>query len=133
MFLDIQNALAPVSPSLPTSVGVAIFCGYAMDALKRFKSIPKVNYYTTKLNIFLRVVMAGIGTLGISYVWSAAGEGHTLLIAIPAWTALTTGVWHWVVQYGMQHGFESILQVQGRLTNGGAITSGSTSSDQKKA
>jgi hypothetical protein len=114
-FLDAVNALTPVSSTLPTSVGVAIFSGYALDLLKRLKSVPKINYYTTKLNTILRVVLSGIGTLGVSWAWSPDGTGHMLQIIVPAWTAVGVGLWHWVVQYGLQHGFEGVLQVQRHL------------------
>jgi hypothetical protein len=112
---DAASTLTPISSTLPTSVGVAIVSGYALDFLKRLKTLPQVNYYTTTLNAIVRVVLSGIGTLGVSWAWSAAGAGHQLLITIPAWSAVGVGVWHWAVQYGLQHGFEGVLQVQRHL------------------
>lgn len=112
MFFDVNSTLAPAAPTLPTSAGVAIVFGYLLDLLKRLKSLPQINYYTVKLNTVLRILLSGIGTLGVSWSWSAAGAGHQLLITIPAWTALVVGIWHWGVQYGMQHGFEILLQAR---------------------
>jgi hypothetical protein len=66
MFFDATNALTPISSTLPTSVGVAVFFGYALDALKRSKYLPSINYYTLKLNAILRAALSAIGTLGIS-------------------------------------------------------------------
>lgn len=117
MIFDANNLLAPSSPVIPTSVGVAIVSGYILDVLKRLKQVPKINFYSTRINALLRVAMAGVGTLGVSYSWSPAGTGHQLLITIPAFAVLVAGVWHWVVQYGMQHGFESILQGARQLNN----------------
>lgn len=108
MFVE-ASTLAPSSSTLPTSVGVAIVMGYILDYIKRLNTIPKINYYTTKLNSWLRLAMAGVGTLGIAYTWSAVGTGHQLLISIPAWSVVGAGLWHWVVQYGAQHGWEIIL------------------------
>jgi hypothetical protein len=102
MFIDVSN-LAPNSPSIPTGVGVAILSAYVMDALKRFKAIPQVSYYSTKLNNIIRIILSGIGTLGVSWVWSAAGTGHQLLITIPAWSAVGLGLYHWAASYGIQH------------------------------
>lgn len=110
MFFDVNNTLAPAAPTLPTSAGVAIVFGYLLDLAKRLQSLPQINYYTTKVNTWLRIFLSGVGTLGVSWTWSAAGQGHTLLITIPAWTALAIGIWHWAVQYGMQHGFEILLE-----------------------
>jgi hypothetical protein len=113
MFFDVNSpALTPTSPSLPTSVAVAIFSGYVLDYLKRFRAIPKINYYSTRLNAFLRVVLSGIGTLGIAWTWSAAGTGHQLLITIPAWSAVALGVWHWCLQVGQTQLTEIVLSQQ---------------------
>jgi hypothetical protein len=97
------SALAPTTPTIPTSMGVAILSAYVLDAAKRFKALPTVSYYSTKLNTVLRVILSGIGTLGVSWAWSSAGTGHQLLITIPAWAALLTGLWHWATSYGVQH------------------------------
>ena len=118
---DLQNTLSPSSPSLPTSVGVAIVSGYVLNLLKGLKSIPKISYYSTRLNMFLRILMSGIGTLGVTWVWSQAGEGHQLLITIPAWSAIGLGAWHWFIQYGMLHGFEGILQIQKQMDTNGTL------------
>jgi hypothetical protein len=95
--------LAPAAPTIPTSVGVAIIAAYALDFAKRLAVIPKVSYYTTKLNILIRVILSGIGTLGVSWAWSSAGTGHELLITIPAWSIVLAGLWHWATSYGVQH------------------------------
>ena len=97
------SALAPATPTIPTSVGVAILSAYLLDAAKRLKQIPQVSYYTTKLNTLLRMALSGIGVLGVGWVWSAAGTGHQLLITIPAWNVVFTGLWHWATSYGVQH------------------------------
>jgi hypothetical protein len=102
MFLD--ASLAPNSPAIPTSVGLAILSAYVLDACKRIQSIPKISYYSTRLNTWIRVLMAGAGTLGVSYAWnSATGGGHTLLITLPSWPALSHGIFAWAVAYGVQH------------------------------
>lgn len=102
MFFD-GGVLAPNSPVIPTSVAVAIVSAYVLDYLKRLNAIPQVSYYTSKLNTWLRVVMSGLGTLGVGWSWSAAGTGHQLLITIPAWTVLGFAIWHWAIAFAMQH------------------------------
>jgi hypothetical protein len=102
MFFD-TNTLAPAAPTIPTSVGVAILSAYLLDFAKRTKAIPWVSYYTSKLNVAARIVLSGIGTLGVSWVWSPAGTGHQLLINIPAWSVVIAGLWHWATSYGVQH------------------------------
>jgi hypothetical protein len=102
MLLD-ATALAPATPTLPTSVATAMFAAYALDYLKRLKQIPAVSYYSTRLNTVLRMFLSGIGTLGVSWAWSAAGTGHQLLITIPAWSAIANGLWTWGASYCVQH------------------------------
>jgi len=109
MMFDAANTLAPTAPSLPTSVGVAVFSGYLLDALKRFRAIPRVNYYSDRLNTGLRIVLSGIGTLGIAWKWSAAGTGHQLLITIPSWLAILAGLYHWALQFGQTQLTEIVL------------------------
>lgn len=98
------SVLAPNSPVIPTSVGLSIIFAYILDYAKRIKQVPKVTYYTTKLNSILRLIMSGVGTLGVSYVWSSTpAGGHQLLITIPSAAALGSGVFHWAVAYATQH------------------------------
>jgi hypothetical protein len=104
------NTLAPTSSTLPTSIGVALVMGYILDTAKRVERIPKVSYYTVKLNALLRIIMSGIGTLGVTWVWSATGTGHQLLITFPAVTVILYGLWHWAIQYASQHMVEIQLQ-----------------------
>jgi hypothetical protein len=110
IFLDVANTLAPNSPSIPTSVSAAIVLGYLLDTAKRLKQLPKINYYSTQLNTWLRLVLTGVATLGISWTWSAVtGGGHQWVINIPAGSVLLAGMWHWATQYGLQHGWEILL------------------------
>jgi len=106
---DSVATLAPTSSTVPTSVGVAIVSAYVLDYAKRFEKLPQVTYYSNKLNSWLRLALAGIGTFGVSYVWSAVGTGHQLILNIPAWSVLGSGLWHWAIQYGTQHFSEIIL------------------------
>jgi hypothetical protein len=110
MFLETTSVLAPTSSTLPTSLGVAIVMGYILDWVKRLQSLPKINYYTTKLNSWIRLLMAFGGTVGISWTWSALpGGGHTWTWTIPTATVLLASLWHIAVQYGAQHGWEILL------------------------
>jgi hypothetical protein len=106
MLLQAGNMLAPSTPVIPTSVGVAILLAYAMDYAKRLEKLPRVSYYSNKVNTWLRFASSGIGTLGVSWVWSAAGTAHQLLITIPAFSALVAGLFHWAASYGLQHFME---------------------------
>lgn len=103
LLIDATHLLAPESPTLPTSVGVAIIFAYILDTAKRLNRVPKISYYTTKLNNIVRIILSGIGTLGTTWVWSNSGSNHQLLITIPAWSVIFAGLWHWVINYGVQH------------------------------
>jgi len=37
------------------------------------------------------------------------------MVNVPAWSAIGVALWHWVVLYGMSHGFEGVLQVMTQL------------------
>jgi hypothetical protein len=84
---------------------VAIVSAYLLDWAKRLKQVPRISYYSTRLNTWLRVLMAGIGTLGVSWAWSPVSTtgGHQLLVVFPSNAALVVGVWHWAIQFGTQH------------------------------
>jgi hypothetical protein len=111
------SVLAPSSPTMPTSVIVAVLSAYVMHLLKAAKSLPKINFYTTKLNFGLRAAMSAIGTIGISLKWAAAtAGGGTVVIAIPGAMVLLSGLWHWAGQFGVQHGFESVFQIARQLS-----------------
>jgi len=109
MLVDSATALTPTTPTIPTSLVIAIFSAYAMDFLKRLKQLPKINYYSTKLNSLIRLALSGIGTLGVAWSWSAAGTGHQLLITIPAWSAVAIGLYHWGAQFVATQFSEIIL------------------------
>lgn len=107
LYLQTANSLTPTSPSLPTSVSAAIVLGYALDTLKRLQQFPKINYYSTKLNTWIRLAMTGLATVGVSWTWSSTTNGgHQWIWNLPAWTVLLIGIWHWATQYGMQQIFE---------------------------
>jgi hypothetical protein len=91
-----------------------------LDYAKRLKEVPKISYYTGKMNNLIRLIMSGVGTLGVSWAWSAAGTGHQLLINVPAWSVLALGIWHWAVQYGMQYTAEQVLQLRPLPPSAGA-------------
>ena len=103
MFFEANSAIYPSSPVVPTSVGVAIAAAYLLDLAKRLKQFPKISYYSTKLNSWIRICTAAVGTVGVSWSWAAYGTGHQLLITIPAWSAIGDYIWHWAVAYGIQH------------------------------
>ena len=94
MFIEAVNALTPTTPTIPTGAVVAIFSAYLMDFLKRLNSLPKVTYFSTKLNAWIRVALSGVGTLGVSWSWSShwswSGAGAAM-ITIPAGSVLAIG------------------------------------------
>jgi hypothetical protein len=105
LLFDTASPLAPSSSVIPTSVGVAIVSAYMLDWAKRLKQVPKISYYSTRLNTWLRVLMAGIGTLGVSWAWSPVSTTgrHELMIMFPSNAALLAGLYHWTIQFCMQH------------------------------
>ena len=111
MFLEAANTLAPSSPTLPTSLGVAILSGYVMHLAKASKKLPWITFYTTKLNFAIRGVIAAVGTIGVGMKWAASsGGGGQLAITIPSVAVLLAGLYHWAVQFGVQHLSETVLQ-----------------------
>lgn len=99
-----------------------------MDAsigLTHFTSAAIVVYLTNKLkaatwfplikegkDIACRtfsIVVAFAVSIGIHYTWAANADGtHVVTIAIPTFTALAFGLWHWLNQYALQ---ETLHQV----------------------
>jgi hypothetical protein len=113
MWID-ANTLSPNSPTIPTSVGIAILSAYGMDWLKRLKEFPKVTYYSAKLNSVIRLCAAAAGTLGVSFSWSrlgGVGAGYQFVTTLPSGITLLLGVYHLAVQYGITN-FSEILLAQ---------------------
>lgn len=112
MFIETANNLAPSSPTIPTSLGVALVTGFVLHLLKVWAKIPWIDFYTTKLNTILRLVLSAIGTLGVSLKWAAAtGGGGTLAITIPTLAVIIAGLWHWAIQYVTQYSSECVYQI----------------------
>lgn len=107
-FFDATNTLAPSSPTLPTSVGVGIVCAYIVHFVKKLKQVPKINFYSTKLNAIIRASTSFASTIGVSVSWSSTN--HQLIIGNITLAVIVGGIYHWGVQYGIQHGFESLFQ-----------------------
>ena len=131
MFIEAANALTPTTPTIPTGAVVAIFSAYLMDFLKRLNSLPKVTYFSTKLNAWIRVALSGVGTLGVSWSWSShwswSGAGAAM-ITIPAGSVLAVGVYHWAEQFCITH-FSEIILAQRQVAKAAILAQ----SDQKPA
>ena len=108
LFFDSANTLAPTSPTLPTSVGVGIVCAYLVTFVKRAKQIPWITFYSTKINTLIRAGTSFLSTIGVTVSWSSVT--HTLTIGNLTLAVVVGGIYHWVVQFGIQQIAESSFQ-----------------------
>jgi len=90
---------------LGSQVGAAAACSYILNLAQRAKALPWITAHTTQINMVARILLSGIATLGISWVWApaAADGGHTLTITIPSLMAIILALWHWFCQFAFQH------------------------------
>jgi len=108
LLVDAGNNLAPSSPTLPTSVGVAVACAYLVTFFKKLQQVPWINFYSVKMNAIVRAATSFVSTIGVSVSWSS--DTRTLTIGNITVAVIVSGLYHWIVQYGVQHGFESLFQ-----------------------
>jgi hypothetical protein len=99
------------NPSLlSTQIGAAAVCAYAIQLLQRWSKTPWITEHTAAINTMARLATSAIAAVGVSYAWGdIAGGGHTLTFSLPSGTAFVAGLWHWFVQYAVQHGWGNLL------------------------
>jgi hypothetical protein len=95
---------------LSTQIGAAAVSAYAIQLLQKWGKTPWITEHTTGINAAARVVTSFVAAIGVSWAWGdLSSGGHTLTIAIPSSAALLAGLWHWFVQYAVQHGWGNLL------------------------
>lgn len=89
-----------VNDSLTSSATVGIISAYAIQWIKKSKSIPWVNEHTQSLNRFLSGMIAFASAAGIYLTWNHAAGTLTItgLTAANAFHFLTHGIEQWAIQ-----------------------------------
>jgi D-alanyl-lipoteichoic acid acyltransferase DltB (MBOAT superfamily) len=86
-----------------TQVAVAGIISTAIGALKRSSWFPFITTETAKLNRAAMIVLSGLGTIGVHFSYNREA-GSLLITGITAATVLS-GLWHWIVQCFITHGW----------------------------
>lgn len=94
---------------LLTYVTSGAACAYILRLLQKWNKTPWINEYTGQINIAIRAILSFIATVGISYQWDA--KAHVLTIGNLEWNVIGVGLWHWLGQYAMQHGWGQLFMV----------------------
>lgn len=95
---------------LGTEIGAAAVSAYAMQLAQKWSKLPWITEHTAEINVYVRIITSGVAALGVSWVWGdVTGGGHSLTIAIPPVAVILHGLWHWFVQYAIQHGWGNML------------------------
>jgi hypothetical protein len=104
-----ENLMA--NPSLlSTQIGAAAVCAYGIQLAQKWSKLPWITAHPSQMNMIARLITSGVAALGVSWAWGdMTGGGHMLSISIPSGTAIVAGLWHWFVQYAVQHGWGNLL------------------------
>lgn len=99
---------------LSTEIGAAAVAAYAIQLAQRWSKLPWITEHTAEMNVIARLITSGVAAVGVSFVWGdLASGGHTLTFTIPPLMILLQntihGLWHWFVQYAVQHGWGNLL------------------------
>lgn len=94
---------------LSTQVTVAAAGAYILRLIQKWEKLPWVTQHSEPISTFLRIIIAGLGSLGISWSWN--GADHTLTIAGLSFVTICYGLWHWFSLYAMQHGWGQLFNV----------------------
>ena len=87
------------------NVGLSMFSSgvasvYAIELLKRIKSIPFVDEQSRVLNRWLGVIASGLATVGIGFTFDS--QAGTLLITGISLATIAQTAWHWFTQWALQ-------------------------------
>jgi len=100
-----------VSSVLFSQLTAAAACAALLRSVQKAKWAGWVTEHTRVVNMILRAILAGTATIGITKVWSGTLlEGGQLTLTIPPLMVLLQGLWHWLGQYLLQHGFGSAAE-----------------------
>jgi hypothetical protein len=95
---------------LSTQIGAAAVCAYAIQLAQKWSKLPWITAHTQGINMAARAITSGVAALGVSWAWGdIAGGGHTLSFMIPSGATILGGLWHWFVQFAVQHGWGNLL------------------------
>lgn len=86
-----------------TQMAVAGIISLVIGWLKKSKWCPWITTETAKVNRVVMILLSGLGTLGIHFTYSHTAG--TLLITGLTWATFGAGLWHWVVQSFVTHGW----------------------------
>lgn len=101
---------------LATQLTAGAACAYILQLLQKWSKTPWITEHTTGINNAVRLILAFVSSLGISWVWSGSQDGgHTLTIAIPSAIAVVQSLWHVFGQFALQHGWGKVLALNGSV------------------
>lgn len=87
-----------------TTSAVAVFLLQKMKSAKWFPFLEAGKAWASRI---ASVILAGVGAIGINYVWTTHQGTAGIFIAWPGWIAIGIALWHWINHYAMQ---ETIYQ-----------------------
>jgi len=97
---------------LATQLTAGAACAYLLQLVQKWSKIPWVTEHTTVINNGIRLGLAFISSLGITWVWSSADNGgHVITIAIPSAFVIMQTLWHIFGQFALQHGWGKVLSL----------------------
>lgn len=91
---------------LQTNVAVAAVLSFLMQKLKSSRFCPWMTAETAKLNRIVAIVLSGLATLGIHVVCSKVN--HSCTVTWVDWTTIVGGLWQWLAQFVVTHGWYKI-------------------------
>jgi len=86
-----------------TQVAVAGVVSSVIGAVKRSSWFPWIHAESAKINRAVMIVLSGLGTIGVHFTYNR--EAGSLLITGVTAAAILSGVWHWIVQCFITHGW----------------------------
>lgn len=88
---------------LSTNVAVAAVITFFIQQLKQSRFFPWITAETVKINRVVAIILSGLATLGVHFVCSKTD--HSCTVTWVDWTTVAVGLWHWLVQFVVTHGW----------------------------
>lgn len=97
------------SPSLEDQFAAGAALEFGLHFLERWSKTPWITEHTTKISTFFRVVLAFFATIGLHWHYAAVNGGELVITGLSV-SVIAQGLWSFLRQYAVQHGFGHLIR-----------------------
>lgn len=103
-------------------LGLGAIAAYLIKFAQSSKYFPWITEEGKKINLFVQAMLSLIASVGIGYTWDATT--HALTITGLSIAVVGHGIFSWISQFAIQHGFTNLITIGQKLSNGTTVLPG---------